>query len=85
MSEISGGGRPRIKCYVDNKSLVDALQSCKNVEDRRLRIDIAVLRDMLERREVEEVSWVNTSMQLADCLTKKGASSRHLRTAVSGD
>ena len=52
------------------------------MEDRRLRIDIAVLRNMLERGEVEEVSWVDTSLQLADCLTKKGASSRQLRAAV---
>ena len=82
LHELSGGERCRIRCFVDNKSLVDALKSCKQVEDRRLRIDIAVLRNMLERGEVEEVSWVDTSLQLADCLTKKGASSRQLRAAV---
>lgn len=70
---------------MDNKSLVDALHSCKNVDDRRLRIDIAVLRDMLERGEIGEVSWVDTSQQLADCLTKKGASTERLRAAVSRD
>ena len=32
-----------IHCFVDNKSLVDALSSSKQVEDRRLRVDIAVL------------------------------------------
>ena len=83
LHEISGGDRCKIRCFVDNKSLVDALQSCKHVEDRRLRIDVAVLRDMLERGEIEEVSWVDTSLQLADCLTKRGASSRQLRAAVS--
>ena len=83
LHEISGGDKCKIRCFVDNKSLVDALQSCKHVEDRRLRTDVAVLRDMLERGEIEEVSWVDTSLQLADCLTKRGASSRQLRAAVS--
>ena len=36
-----------IHCFVDNKSLVDALSSSKQVEDRRLRVDIAVLDDMI--------------------------------------
>lgn len=85
LSEISGGEKFKIKCYVDNKSLVDALHSYKNVDDRRLRIDIAVLRDMLERGEIGEVSWVDASQQLADCLTKKGASTERLRAAVSRD
>ena len=43
LHEVSGCGKLKIKCFVDNKSLVDALYSCKNVEDRRLRINIAVL------------------------------------------
>ena len=42
-----------IKCKVDNKSLVDALSSSKQVDDKRLRIDIAVLDDMLERKEID--------------------------------
>ena len=63
-----------VRCFVDNKSLVDCLQSTKLVEDRSLRINIAVLRDMMERKEIQTVKWIETSKQLADCLTKKGAS-----------
>ncbi|KAK3874883.1 hypothetical protein Pcinc_020202 [Petrolisthes cinctipes] len=85
LSELSGSGKFKIKCFVDNKSLVDALYSSRSVEDRRLRIDIAVLQDMLERGEIDGVSWVDTSQQLADCLTKKGASTERLRAAVSRD
>ena len=73
LHEISDCGRLKIRCFTDNKSLVDALYSCKGVEDMRLLIDIAVLCDMLEH-EVTEVAWVDTIGQLADCLTKKGAS-----------
>lgn len=82
LHEISDCGSLKIRCFTDNKSLVDALHSCRSVEDRRLRIDIAVLCDMLERGEVTEVAWVDTSGQLADCLTKKGASTERLRAAV---
>ena len=71
-----------INCFVDNKSLVDALSSSNQVEDRRLRIDIAVLDDMIEKKEINHVAWVDTCNQLADCLTKRGASTEKLRLAV---
>ncbi|KAK3896091.1 hypothetical protein Pcinc_000222 [Petrolisthes cinctipes] len=85
LSEIEGCESLQIRCFVDNKSLVDALYSCRSVDDRRLRIDMAVLRDMLKKKEITEVAWIETSQQLADCLTKKGASTERLRAAVSRD
>ena len=63
-----------IRCFVDNKSLVDALKSMKMVEDKYLRINMACLKDMLSRGDVSSVGWVSTNQQLANCLTKKGAS-----------
>ncbi|KAK3875457.1 hypothetical protein Pcinc_019669 [Petrolisthes cinctipes] len=39
LHELSGSGKFKIKCFADNKSLVDALYSSRSVEDRRLRID----------------------------------------------
>ncbi|KAK3860878.1 hypothetical protein Pcinc_033101 [Petrolisthes cinctipes] len=48
LSELSGSGKFKMKCFVDNKSLMDALYSSRSVEDRRLWIDIGVLQDMLE-------------------------------------
>ena len=71
-------------CKVDNKSLVDALSSSKCIEDRRLRIDMAVISDMLTRKELKSVSWVPTTQQHADCLTKRGASTEQLRAVLSG-
>ena len=83
LQEISGCNSIPIKCFVDNQSLVEALSSYKMVDDRRLRIDISVLKNMLENEELKEVSWIDTSKQLADCLTKRGASCEKLRAAVS--
>ena len=48
--------QPIVKCFVDNRSLVDSVYSTKFVEDKHLRIDIAVLRDMVERKEIHSVS-----------------------------
>ena len=71
----------KVNCYVDNKSLVDALSSTKRVEDRRLRIDLAVLEDMLAKKEISCVLWIPSRQQLADCLTKRGVSTECLRVS----
>ena len=72
-----------VKCFVDNKSLVDALYSTKAVEDKYLRINIAVLRDMLSQQDLHSVSWLRSSRQLANVLTKRGASSASLVAAIT--
>ena len=60
-----------IRLMVDNKSLFDNVYSVKNVSEKRLRIDIAIIKELVsEDRLVLE--WVETKYQLADVLTKKG-------------
>ena len=72
----------RINCVTDNKSLYDALKSSKQVEDKRLRIDISVMDDLLAKKEVDRVLWVSGRDQLADALTKKGVATDKLRGAL---
>ena len=79
------GCPPLVKCYVDNKSLVENLYSTKLVEDKQLRINIAVIRDMLERRDLSEVCWVQSARQIANVLTKRGASTELLLSAAPGN
>ena len=76
ISEILGYKNPRlpIKCYTDSKQLYDATQSLRSIEDKRLRIDIAVIREMLHKKEINEMIRIASEEQLADCLTKLGAS-----------
>ena len=62
-----------IMAYVDNRSLVEAVHSTKQVNDRRLRIDIGAIKEILGR-EVKQILWTHGSSQLANCLTKRGAS-----------
>jgi transposase InsO family protein len=71
-----------VKCFVDNKSLVDALYSTKSIEDKQLRINMAVLRDMLSKHDIQSVCWVQSTRQLANVLTKRGASPGSLLAAV---
>ena len=76
ISEILGYKAPnlQIKCYTDSKQLYDATQSLRSIEDKRLRIDIAVIREMLNKKEINEMTRIPSEEQLADCLTKLGAS-----------
>ena len=76
--------RVPIKCYVDNKSVVESLHSSRLVDDKRHRIDMAVLKDMMDQNEITSVSWVPTVHQLANGLTKRGASVAGLLSAVAG-
>ena len=68
---------PEICCFVDNVSLKDTLNTSTIVSDKRLRVDIARLREMVFRKEIK-VSWVEGKRQIADALTKRGASTEKL-------
>ena len=67
-----------IIAYVDNKSVVESVHSTKLVEDKRLRIDIAAIVESLESKEVIDIKWCSGDKQLANCMTKLGASSYDL-------
>ena len=73
---------PHIQCYCDNKSLINNLVSSRIVSDRRLRVDIARIKEMVERNEIN-VHWIIGKNQLADALTKRGASTESLLNVLS--
>nr|CAB3262901.1 uncharacterized protein LOC100184952 [Phallusia mammillata] len=70
-----------IEAFTDSCSLCAALHSCKSVSDKRLRVDIGSVKEMMEQHNVI-VSWVSSEKQLADCLTKKTASSLALSVVL---
>ena len=73
----------KVSARTDSKGLHTAVYSTKAVSDRRLRIDVANIRQMLERNELSTVCWTDKNMQLADCLTKKTASREQLLKALN--
>ena len=69
---------PEIEIVTDSKSLCDAIKSVKNVTEKRLRVDIGAVKEALKNNEIHNVRWVNSSLQLSDCLTKHGANNDKL-------
>ena len=70
-----------IESLIDNKSLFDSIHSMTN--DKRLRVDLATIKEMLDKKELCKVQWTPTGHQLSDCLTKKGASTRKLLEVIT--
>ena len=50
------------------------MYSTKNVTEKRLRVDLAILKQMVAEDELK-VIWTESKNQLADILTKKGVNS----------
>ena len=60
-------------CYIDSKQLHEALYLIRPVLDKRLRIVIGILHEMLENKEINSAKWISSKEQLINCLTKRGA------------
>ena len=73
----------KIIMVTDSRSLFDASNTSSQISDRRLRVEMSAIRETKERGEID-IRWINGSGQLADVLTKKGASSYSL-LRVLGD
>ena len=69
----------KISLLTDNRSLIDAVHKSTSLENKRLQIDINIIREMVENGELHEFRWVSTENQIANALTKHGVSSDHLR------
>ena len=52
-------------CVTDNRSV----HSTKTLTDKRLKMDICIWREMLHKKEIKGIRWVESKNQLADCLT----------------
>ena len=73
-----------IQSFVDNKSLVQNVHSTTMVSEKRLRIEMGVIYEMIHDNKMS-IKWIEASKQLADSLTKRGASSSKLnQVLVSG-
>ena len=76
ISEILNADVPII-CHTDKDSLFEAAYSNKAVEDKRLPVDIAIVCEMVQRKEAS-VEWIEWNYQSADSLTKRGVDSSKL-------
>ena len=69
--------------YTDSKSLWESLHNTRQCEEKILRNSIASIKELMDLQMVEEVSWVPTKYQLADCMTKRGQTSGWLLRVAS--
>ena len=44
------------------------------VEDKRLRVDIAAIQESLKFHDITDIHWIPGHLQLANVMTKQGAS-----------
>ena len=86
LSELTTGTvKPEIlniSLVTDCRSLHDNLNSNKAVTEKRLRLEIAAIREALQRELIKESVWVSTENQIADVLTKRGVSPLRLLAAL---
>ena len=60
-----------IKCFVDNS---EAIKSTKLVADKRLRIEIASIKEMTDKGEMCTITWLCHNDHIPNCLRKRGVS-----------
>ena len=61
------------KVYTDKKSLIDAIQLTKYVNNSRLIIDISAVKVIILEKHVSKVEWLPSIKQLTNSLTKQEA------------
>ena len=66
-----------IEAFTNNRSLYETLHKTKPIINKRLQVEIAALREMCEKNELQ-FSWIEKQHQLSDILTKRGASPKSL-------
>ena len=73
VSELLTDGKEKIsiEAITDSKSLYESSYSTKSLLDRRLRIDMSILREYIINDKCV-ISWVPSGDQLADFFTKEG-------------
>ena len=72
------GLKPKIYVYTDSKSLYETVRTTKVITDKSQRVIISYLRQIVKLGEIK-VEWVDGRDQVADSLTKFGASSNNLK------
>ena len=60
------------RIFTDNRSLKDSIYSCTPVKIKSQRMAIFGIKGLIEDGIIDSIAWVNTKLQIADALTKRG-------------
>ena len=67
----------------DNKGLWENLNNTRQCDEKLLRNSIALIKQMVESKEVNRIDWVETNDMLADSLTKIGGNGWWIKDVIS--
>ena len=60
----------KLTMLTDSKSLFDVITKCSQTTEKRLMIDISVVREAYEENEISNVGFIRTDQNPADAMTK---------------
>ncbi len=69
---LGDDGNIPVRAIIDNKDCYDSVHSTTDVQERKLRREIGIIKQMTTEKELEQLIWVRGPYQLADPLTKLG-------------
>ena len=72
-----------VEAKTDNQGLWENLNNTRQCDEKMLRNSIALIKEMLEKKEVLNVDWVETDDMLADVLTKKGGNYTWIKNVLT--
>ena len=55
-----------IHCYTGSKHLLNWGHSTKTSKEKRLKVDVCIIREMLEKKGISSVNWCTSKIQLAE-------------------
>jgi hypothetical protein len=66
LAELMYGCKPYpaifpIECHTDCNSLYEALKSVKSVSEKRLRLDITSIKELIGAKQITSVNWCSTN------------------------
>ena len=77
-----GNSKLQIAAITDSESLYESAHSTKSCSNKRLRIDMSILREYIINDECS-FTWVPSSDQLADIFTKEGVDDSNLLSHIT--
>ena len=72
-----------VEALTDNKGLWENLHNTRQCDEKLLRNSVALMKEMLENKEVDKIEWVDTTKMLADILTKRNGNGAWIKSVIS--
>ena len=79
----STGGHIPIHMKIDSKTLMDSINSTKQVDEKTIRHIVAWIKEQRENKLVDSIDWISNDEMLADIFTKKNVKSDHSLRVVT--